>query len=226
MSTLRQIATDVWTLEGPLALFGLCIGHQMTVVRRSNGSLLVHSPLPCTPELLDELRALGPIEDWVAPSRTHDLYLEGWFEQCPEARAWGAPSLARVHPDWGFAGWLDDCAHAPWADEFAVLPVDGVPRVDEHVLLHRPSSTAICADLIFNCGDRNRGLRKPLAHLVGIGGGPAADRLYKLMIRDRAAFRASLEPIRAWGAQRLIVGHGDPVEGDVGELLTRAYRLG
>lgn len=226
MTTLRKIGPDVWTLNGPLTLFGLCIDHQMTVIRRSNGGLLVHSPLTCTPALLDELRALGPIEDWVAPARTHDLYLEGWFEHCPEARSWGAPSLSRVHPDWQFTGWLDNCADAPWADEFEVLPVNGIPRVDEHLFLHRPSSTAICADLIFNCGDRNRGLRKPLAHLVGIGGGPAADRLYKLMIRDRRAFRASLGPICEWGAQRLIVGHGEPVEGDVGELLTRAYQLG
>ena len=222
---MQQIATNVWTQDSPLTPFGLHLGHQMTVLRRASGELIVHSPVPCTPELLDELRELGPIEDWIAPSRTHDLYLEGWFENCPEARSWGAPSLARVRPELPFTGWLDNWSAAPWADELDVLPIMGVPRVDEHIVLHRATGTAICADLIFNCGHRHRGARKLLAHLFGIGRGPAAFRLYKLMIRDRRAFQASLEPICAWGAQRLIVGHGEVVEGDLAALLKRVYQL-
>lgn len=225
MATLRQIDTDLWTLEGPLKLMGLCLGHTMTVVRRDSGGLLLHSPLPCTPELLQQLEPLGPVQDWIAPSRTHDLYLKSWFEHCPQARAWAAPSLRTAHPELPFSGWLDQLNDAPWAPEFDVAHMAGVPRIDEYILRHRASRSAICADLIFNVAERNHGLRRALAHTVGIGGGPAADRLYKLMIRDRAAFRASLRSLCEWDAQRLIVGHGKPVEGPVSELVARAYRL-
>ena len=222
---LVGLADDVWIVNEPLSVLGMPIGHNMTVFRLASGGLLLHSPTSHTPATRAMLAELGPIEHWVAPSRTHDLYLDDWFEGCPEAATWGAPKLRKPHPEWSFTGWLADDLQAPWLDEFEIVEIRGVPRVGEWMFLHRASRTAITADVIFNLGTTSRGLGGFMLNLAGIRGTARRSRLFGKMIRDREAFEGSLRRVLEWDFERLVVGHGAPIEDDPKGRLAAAWGL-
>ena len=223
--SLEPLAEDVWTVNAEARALGVSIGHRMTVVRRKSGGLVLHSPVAYSDELVRVLTELGPIEHWIAPSRTHDLHLDEWFEHLPGAATWGAPKLRKPHPEWSFTGWLAEDLDAPWRDEFDLLPLEGAPRLGEWVFLHRPSRTAICADVLFNLGRGGRGVDGLLQRVLGIRGEARADRLLLLVIKDRKAWNASLRRMLEWDFERLVVGHGTPITEDPKSKLREAWRL-
>jgi hypothetical protein len=54
---LEKLADNLWRVEG--ALPGMSLRRTMTVVRRADGSLPLHSPIALDDERLRELEALG-----------------------------------------------------------------------------------------------------------------------------------------------------------------------
>jgi len=51
-----------------------------------------------------------------------------------------------------------------------------------------------------------------MLRVMGTRGRRAASRVLPRILRDRAAFRASLQPVRAWDFQRILMGHGEVYE--------------
>jgi hypothetical protein len=60
--------------------------------------------------------------------------------------------------------------------------------------------------------------------LAGIYGRLAPTLLERLFVRDRAAFRHSLERILEWPFERVVVAHGEVSEDSGREELIRGYR--
>jgi len=75
-SQLEPVAENVWAVSAPLALLGTFhVGTRMTVVRLSNGDVLLHSPVTMSPELAEQVGAIGRVRHIVCPNRyliTHD----------------------------------------------------------------------------------------------------------------------------------------------------------
>lgn len=210
-AVLRHLDRDLWEVSAPLNVLGvLRIGHRMTVMRRDDGGLIVHSPIEISAEVVEALAALGSVAAIVAPSRMHDLYLEGWFEAFPQATFLAAPALIRSRPDLPFHDALEPGVEM--SAPIDVLPVDGVPRCGERVLVHRPSGTLVVADLIFNLPEPTGRLESILRRPLGLSSCPAASRLFRALIRDAAAFGGSLKAVLAAEYSRILPGHGNPVE--------------
>lgn len=223
--TLEPLTDGVWTVNAPFDVLGMPIGHRMTVVRLGGGGLWLHSPVAWSSELDRQLTGLGPIEHWVAPSRTHDLYLDQWFENAPQAATWGAPKLRKPHPEWTFTGWLAEDVDAPWRAEIELLPLEGAPRVGEWMFLHRPSKTAITADALFNLGTETKGLGGLMQRIAGIRGGSGRSRLMRFAVRDEDAWKRSLRRVLEWDFERLVVGHGTPITDDPKGRMAAAWEL-
>src|SRR4051812_29303398 len=102
MLRLNQIASGLWEYNAPLSVFGMAIGHRMTVAQLRDGSLWIHSPIAHSPAVASALAALGPVAHIVAPNCMHDTFLEGWFAGYPQARFHGAPGFAKFRPDLNF----------------------------------------------------------------------------------------------------------------------------
>ena len=111
---LRQLATDLWIADRPQGFYGLEVGTRMTVIRLSDGSLLLHSPVALDPALRGELDALGPVRNVVAPNRFHHLYAGEATQACSGAALWVSPGLDRKRPDLVIAGVLEDEAPPAW----------------------------------------------------------------------------------------------------------------
>jgi hypothetical protein len=220
---LTSLAPDLWERNEPLTIFGMAIGHRMTVARLTDGSLWLHSPVAYRPELAAALTALGPVRHVVAPSTIHDTYLEGWFAAYPSAQFHGAPGFLEARPDLKFNTTLGDNPDPAWGGLFAAHMLGGVPRLNEVIFLHRPSRTLIVTDLVFNLGPDMPLLSRLLLRLNDCDCRLAVSRLFRSTIKDRAALRRSLDLILGWDFDRVVVSHGRNLDRDARPSLRDAF---
>ncbi|MCP4006893.1 MAG: DUF4336 domain-containing protein, partial [bacterium] len=82
---MQQLHADLWIADSHLRFIGLEVGARMTVVRLPGPKLLLHSPIAATPDLVREVKALGPVAYIVAPNRLHHLFISEWQRACPDA---------------------------------------------------------------------------------------------------------------------------------------------
>lgn len=221
---LVRLHASLWECDAPLSVLGMHLGHRMVVVRLPDGGLLVHSPVEATAETTAAVDALGPVRWIVAPSLIHDLYVPGWFAKYPDAVLAGPPGMAAKFPQWPWRAELGEALGAAWRPDLEVLVIAGAPRVNETVFFHRPSRSLIVADLVFNVGHAGGLVSRTLFRLNGCCGQVATSRLFRSVVKDRAALRGSLDRMFEWDFTRVIVGHGKNLETDAKETVRAALR--
>ena len=220
---LAPLHDDLWELNAPLTVLGMALGHRMTVARLADASLWVHSPVEYSADVAAALAQLGPVGHVVAPNCVHDTYLEGWFAAYPQARFHGAQDFARYRPDLKFTDTLGDTPPAAWAGLIDQHVLRGAPRLNETLFLHRPSRTLILTDLCFNLGLDMPFLSRVLLKLDDAYCKFGPSRLVRLVIKDRPAFRASLDHVLQWDFDRVIVSHGANLAAGGREALREAF---
>jgi hypothetical protein len=187
---VEAIAEGVWQVRGPSLRFtaGVMVPSRSTVVRLHGGELLVYSPIAEMPGV----DAVGTVAHIVEPSRFHHLYVAAARERWP---------AATIHER---ELRLDDPA-------IDAVHIDGVPKLDETVVFHRPSGTLVVADFVFNMTAANLITRIGFA-ITGVGGNRVAQsREWTWLRKDKAAARASVERVLALPIQRVAFCHGEPV---------------
>lgn len=221
---LAPIANGLWEHDHPFRLARVFeLGHRMTVIRLSGGGLAVHSPTPWSPDLAAELEQLGPVRFVLVPSTMHNLFLEAWSDRYPDARFLAVPGFAKRYPQLRCDGLLVTGCEELSEEEFRVRTLDGMPGIHETAVLHVTSRSLIVADLVFNIGRDVSFLTSVLLRATSAYGGMGVSRLFRYVIKDRAAFRRSLDEILAWDFDRIVVGHGRIVETAGPDRLRAAY---
>lgn len=208
---MRAVAPEVWVDEIPHKFMGLHFGARMTVVRLPDGGLWLHSPVAHTPERQAAVEALGPIRYLVAPSLMHHVFVGAWAAACPEASVWAHSALPKKQKSLKIHGFLDRDP-APWAAVMDQVLIEGNPTFCETVFFHRPSRTLISADLCLNITASPSWWTRVYLKLNKAWGRPAMSRVLWGTFKDKAATRASIERIQAFGAERLIISHGEVIE--------------
>jgi hypothetical protein len=221
--TLSPVAANVWELNAPLATFGMHLGHRMTVVRLTDGTLWLHSPVAQSAALDAELARLGNVAHIVAPNTMHDTYLEGWFAAYRRARFHGAPGFAQARRDLKFTDTLGDQPDPGWADVLDQHVMGGMPRINEVVFFHRPTRTLIITDLAFNLGPDMPFLSRVLMKLNDSYCRFGPSRMLKSTIKDRAAFRRSIDHVLQWDFDRTILSHGENIPRDGKAMIREAF---
>lgn len=220
---MKQLHSDLWTTDSPLRFLGLEVGARMTVVRLPGGKLLLHSPIAATADLVREVKALGPVAYLVAPNRLHHLFVGDWQRACPDASTYVAPGLDTKRADLAITGVLAEEPEAGWKGAVDQVLLGGFPFSNEVVFFHRPSATLIATDLAFNIGASSPPLTRLVFRVGGAYGRLSPTLLERILVRDRAAFRQSLERILAWPFERIVVAHGEVSEKGGREELVRGY---
>jgi len=220
---MRALAPDLWVVDRPQRYLGLSVGTRMTVIRLADGSLLLHSPVVLDAELRRALDALGPVRYAVAPNRVHHLYAGDVATAYPGTRLWIGPGLEKKRPDLRYVAILGDEAPAEWRGQVDQTFFAGRPYENEVVFFHRASRTLVMCDLAFNFGPSAPFSTRIWMSLILSYGRFGPSKLDPLLIRDRAAARASLERILAWDFDRVIVAHGDVLETGGHALLASGY---
>ena len=222
--TVEPFADGVWLSAAPAGFLGLRFTSTMTVLRLSDGSLLVHSPVALTPERRRAVDSLGPVRHLYAPNVYHHLRIGDWSAAFPEARVHAPRGLARKRRDLRidrFLGSGPEPAFAGIIDEF---PIGGF-RLEETALLYRPARTLVVADLVQNVGRPRHGWTRFYTQVMGFHDRVALSRMIRLAaFPDRRAARDSIDALSAAPFERLVVGHGAPVLTAAREALVEAYR--
>jgi hypothetical protein len=205
--TLEALDAQLWVATRPLPMWIGDIGCRMTVIRLGDGGLFLHSPVSLDDATREALDRLGPVRWIVGPSRVHHFYLADYTRAYPGAVLCGAPGLPEKRRDLPFQRVLDDDS-PPWGTEIRMRLFHGAPAMNELVFFHPATRTLLLTDLAFNV-PAHGGRARIFHRLVGATGRFGPHRIIRMAIRARAAARASLQAIRAWDFDRVVVSHGD-----------------
>jgi hypothetical protein len=220
---LVRFADGVWLASDPVSILGMKLSATMSVVALDGSGLLVYSPVALTPARRAAVEALGRVDHLYAPNTYHQMWIEPWASAFPEARVHAPAALRKQRP-----GLRIDRAHDvdPFGELASTLDevhIDGF-ALEESVLHHKPSGTVLVADLVHNIGRPEDLWTSLYSRAMGFYDRVAISRAIRLGgFRDRAAARKSVDRLFACPFDRLVVGHGAPIDGNARDMLIAAY---
>lgn len=225
-SALTAVVDDkIWTLDRPVWFGGVRLRARTTVVRLDDGGLFLHSPAPPTDAMAEQLRALGRVRWLVVPNCFHHLGTPAAAAHFPEAQVAGPASALRRNESLRLHADIHDAQFGEQVPEFEVLPLLGVPFLDETVLYHRPTQTLLGADIVLCAGAKDHWSWRWAARITGCYERVRVPPDVKKKIPDKAAAARSIHAMLERPARRLIVGHADVIEEGCLDHLARAWRL-
>jgi hypothetical protein len=216
----KPFAPGVFLVDsGPHRAFGIPLPVRMTVMRHSDGGLILHSPTRLAAGLADALAAIGEVRHLIAPNAGHYSYIAEWQRAFPQAMTWAAPGMERLLRLRGrrlaIDRTLDDAPPTEWAGEIDQAVVPGAGAFREVVFVHRESRTIVLTDLVaslepdklpawLRAGARAAGATAPRSR--------APAYLRAAVSMRRAGARAAMERMLAHHPERAVFAHGTPFE--------------
>ena len=85
---LEKLADNLWVVDGELP--HMPIGRKMTVIKKSTGALVLHSPIALDDAGMRNLEALGEIEVLLVPNGWHRIDLARYAKRYPSAAIYAA----------------------------------------------------------------------------------------------------------------------------------------
>lgn len=205
---MKMIGQDIGVIDLPFRVLSAPLGKNTTVIRLSTGQVLVHSAGPLREHNLAAIRDMGAVTWLMEGSRLHDTFALRLRAAFPEAQYLLPDEFPLTREQLAPADSLRNLP-AEWADEIEIIPVEGMPRLAEHALLHRPSRILVLTDLVFNLpwepGEKIPFFLRWVSRFKTF---PGTSRLVKMCAKDKTAVKASLERIVAADFELIVVGHG------------------
>jgi hypothetical protein len=226
---LTRLTDSLWIADGPIVDFYGCPYPTRMVLARLPAGMWVWSPIPLDEDLRREVDALGEVAWLVSPNKIHHLFLDEWHTAYPEAKLCGLTQVAAKRSDLDFDLILDDAPPPEWAQHLDQVVFRGSVVMEEIVFFHRPSHTAIFADLIENFEPAFleahwKSWQVRMAKLAGITAPEGKAPLdFRASFLRRKQARAALARVRSWAPQRVIMAHGRWIDDDAGAFLDRSF---
>ncbi len=221
---LVPFADGVWAASTAVRFAATWMPHVMTALRLSDEGILLHSPCRPSSQLREAIAVLGRVTDVVAPNWFHDLYLDDYRAMYPDAIFWGPAFLQRQHRLLIDRS-LDGGAQPRWRAEMPHITVRGLLTFDESIFYHIPTRTLVVADFLMNASARDD---LPLFTQLGyrlfrLDGSLKVFPLLRWFGQTRRRCADAARAILAWNPERIIVGHGTPLDHDVRAQLLQAF---
>lgn len=203
---ITKLAENVWWVLG--ALPGMSLKRTMTVVRLSDGRLVIHNAIALDEASMHELNAWGTPAYLVVPNGGHRLDAPAFKRRYPGLSV-VAPRGARARVQEVVPVDLT-YEEFPNSEELRFERLHGIGDTEGAMIVRSADGTTVVLnDAVFNMDRKRDALGFFFTTLLGSAPGPRVSRFSKLMfIKDRAALRADLERLAAVpDLQRLIVAH-------------------
>lgn len=224
---LRTVAPGLRVVESRVHLpGGFRLPTLTCAIELASGEQLLTSPVAGLARARDELAGVGPVVGLLAPNALHHLALEEALGIFPGAQIHAVARVQRKRPELTFASTLGT-GRSPWP-ELEVIPIDGMPGLNEVALLHRRSRSLLLCDLafLFDRAQLDQLLWRLLLRFNGVKPGTLSfSRITRRFIRDPAALRRSIDRLLALDFDRVIPAHGAVLETGGREALARAFAV-
>jgi hypothetical protein len=216
---LTKIDDNIMTVTGDIHMPLMDLPRRMTVVRLSDGRLVVFSAIALDEDEMARLEAFGRPAYLIVPSDKHRLDAKIWKIRYPEMRV-VAPegsrkAIAKVVPVDTSAPRFDD-------PNVQFVTVPGTREHESALVVHtRNGTTLVLNDIVGNIRNAS-GVGGWLLGVVGFAGKKARiPGVVKMaMIKDKEALRAQLmDWSRIESLKRIIVSHGSAIEDNPRQVL-------
>ncbi len=206
---MKQVQENIWVIPSEVKVApGVYLPLQSTVVRLSDNTLWLHSPVRLSATDISEIKALGEVAHLVAPNLMHHLFFGDAAQAFPNARTYGAPGLAKKRPDLRFDEKLSSDTTFPGIKSFFI---DGVPVLRETMFVHN-DQTLITADIFQNNFNAKNWVSKVVCSLAGTHEQVAISRLVQMSVKDKPKFKEGINKVMGATFERLIPCHGEIVD--------------
>jgi hypothetical protein len=203
---------------------GVRLRARTSVIRLDDGRLLVHSPAPPSDGWLRQVADLGEVSWLVVPNCFHHLGTPAAAAAFPDAKILAPRSAAAKNPDLRIDVEIHEPTFAAAVPECALLPLEGVPFLDETLLYHRPTATLFGADVILRADEHDHWTWRFAARLTGCFKRSSVPPDVRKKVVDKAAASRSLQALQTLPIKQLIVAHGDVIEAAPLAQLVEAWR--
>jgi len=179
-----------------------------TLVPVKGGLVLIS---PGTKMTDQELKALGPVTDIVAPNLFHLDGIPRASRAFPKAKIWGIPGAELKKPVVKWANILSEKTW-PYQDELPLVNIEGMPMVNETLFVHNSSKSLIATDFFFNMVSEKGFWAWLILSLFGTYNKLGISRFFLKFVENKTATRDSVRKLMRLDFDRLIPSHGQIVE--------------
>jgi len=216
-SDVIPLENNLWIVDGRVPHMGL--HRRMSIIRLSDGRLVLHSVIAGKEELLKKIETLGEPAFMVVPNPYHRLdacFYQRRFPKlivvCPKETTKQAKKVISVDGDFNLL---------PNDANLQIISIEGIRTGESGFLVNsNGQQSLIVTDLIFNvkhCG----GLGGFIMRLIGSSGGPKVTPLFKtFLVKNKLALKQSLMMIaQVPNLKRMVMAHGRIIDTNVMETL-------
>ncbi|HZL18275.1 MAG TPA: hypothetical protein VFG23_11065, partial [Polyangia bacterium] len=179
----------------------------MTIARLGGDRLVLHSAIILDDDGMTKLEALGTPAYLIVPNGFHRKDAPAYKRRYPGLTVLGPrgarDKIEKVIP---LDGTLEDF---PKDHAIRFEALQGIGDVEAALVVRSADGiTLVLGDVVFNMDRKRDPLGFLFTTLMGSAPGPRISRLFKTLVKDRAALRRDLERLAALpGLTRLIVAH-------------------
>ena len=215
---IEKLEDNLWAVNGDVP--GAPFHRRMSIVRRSDGTLLFFNAVPLDDAALAEVMAWGRPAILVVPHDQHMIDARAFAEKL-QLKVYGPKACeAKVRARIATAGTLDQIPADP---SMEIQTVPGVKNGEPALIVHHAGGrvSLLFSDVIMNNAKSSIGF---LPRMLGFAGGVKVVPVFRMMfLKDKPALKSQLEQ---WAGLtslvRLVPCHGDLVPAGAPEALRAA----
>jgi hypothetical protein len=167
--------------------------------------------------------SLGRVKHLYAPNTFHHLWVGQWAREFPDACVHGPSALRKKRKDLRIDRAHDVDPPSDLEEAFDEVHIDGF-ALEETVLVHRPSRMLVLADLVHNVGRPTDRWTRFYTKAMGFYDRVAISRMIRwTAFSNTPRARESLARLASLDFERMVVGHGSPLEHHAREAVVGAY---
>lgn len=170
-----------------------------------------------------DYQKMNNISDIVAPSLFHCGGVTQAVQYNSKAKVWGVPGAKDLKPS---ILWSDIISESTWpyGDELEIIFLEGMPKVNEVIFLHKETKSLIVADLCFNLLNQKGVGSWIILNLFGTYNKLGISRFFLKFVEDQKAFQGSINKILQQDFENIILSHGDNVISGAKPLLANSFK--
>jgi hypothetical protein len=213
---IQEVEENLRTVDGEIRIPGGIFPRKMTLVRLSDGRIVIHSAIPLDEADMHEIERWGEPAFCIIPNQRHRLDAPAFKQRYPKSKMLCPAAVRRqvervVRVDGGYES-------LPRELEWRTLALRG----DEAAFIVHSSerATLLFGDALFNL-EHLPGAFGLVLRFIGSTGGPRVSPLTKLVaVADRRQLAAQFRELTALpGLVRLIPGHGRNINEQAASVL-------